>query len=144
MRRASVSIAVAAVCAAVVSGCGDDDEDPQVDAVAETYTTYIEAVKDGDGEAACRLLAPELRRTVADSIALGTREELKGATCEQAVSQGTLPQLQQVEPNLEQIEDDGRRASGLDPGEGPIGPQEVFFERIGGDWKISRTVFFRQ
>jgi hypothetical protein len=35
------------------------------------------------------------------------------------------------------------RASGLDPGEGKIGPLEVFFVKTGGDWKISRTVSFR-
>lgn len=143
MRRA-IAILVLAGVGGLVAACGDDDEDPQADAVASTYTRYIEAVKDGDGEAACRLLAPEFRRRVADSIALGSRKELEGASCEEAVSQGTLPQLEQAVPDLEEIEVNGDRARGLDPGEGLIGPQEVFFERGPDGWLITRTIFFRQ
>jgi hypothetical protein len=142
MRRALTAGLVAAI-AALGAACGSD-EDPQADAVAEAYTTYIEAVKAGDGETACGLLTPARRREAAASVAVGNRAKLKGLSCEEAVSQGTLPQIQQVEPNLEDVEVNGNRASGLDPGEGLIGPQEVHFRRLGGQWKISKTVFYRR
>lgn len=132
---------VAAIAA--LSGCGGSDEsDPQADAVAETYTTYIDAVKRGDGKAACELLTPAFQRRAGRSIAVGTRADLKNASCQKAIVEGRLPQLQQVVPDLEQIEVDGDRATGFDPGEGEIGPQRVIFRRLGGDWKISRTIFF--
>ena len=142
MRR-TLTIGLAAAILAAGVGCGGDDSDPQADAVSDAYVTYIDAVKRGDGKAACDLLTPAFQRRAGASIAVGTRADLKDATCEEAIARGSLPQLQQVEPNLEQIEINGDRASGFDPGEGVIGPQEVFFESLDGDWKISKTVFFR-
>lgn len=143
MRRA-FTVGLAAAIAAVGVACGGSgEEDEQADAVSQVYTSYIEAVKDGDGRAACALLTPARQRQAAESVAVGSRAKLKGLNCRQAISRGTLPQIQQVEPNLEDIQVNGNRASGLDPGEGLIGPQRVFFRRTGGEWKISRTIFFR-
>ena len=140
MRRVFIIGLVAAI-GAVAAACGDSDEsDPQADAISRTYTTYIEAVKKGDGKAACELLTPAFQRRAGRSVAVGTRANLKGAACPKAIEQGALPQIQQVEPNLERIEVNGNRASGFDPGEGIIGPQKVLFKRIDGDWKISRTI----
>jgi hypothetical protein len=145
MRRAFIVGLVAAI-AALTAGCGDSDgsstSDRQADAIAQTYKTYIEAVKRGDGKAACELLTPAFQRRAGSSVAAGSRSKLKGAACPKAIAQGTLPQIQQVVPNLERIEVNGDRASGFDPGEGLIGPQKVLFKRLGGDWKISRTIFF--
>ena len=136
----------------IAAGCGGDDSDPEADAVSEAYVAYIDAVKAGDGKKACAMTTPEFQRQAGRSVAVGPRADLRDASCEEAIEQGSLAQLQQVEPNLEDIEVNGDRASGLDPGETVpvegqsvvIGPQEVFFERLGGDWKIARTVFFEQ
>jgi hypothetical protein len=143
MRRASIVGLVAAI-AAVAVACGDSSEnDKQADAIARTYSTYIEAIKNGDGKTACELLTPAFRRRAGSSVAVGPRAKLKGAACPKAIEEGTLPQIQQVVPNLERVEVTGNRASGFDPGEGQIGPQKVLFKRLGGEWKISKTIFFR-
>jgi hypothetical protein len=145
MRRALILL-LAAMAVAATAGCGSSDESenlsPEAKAVARTYTDFINAEKRGDGEAACALLTPEFQRRAGAAVAVGSRAALKGASCPKAIEQGTLPQIQQVIPNLQRIKVKGNRATGLDPGEGQFGPQRVFFERLGGDWKISRTVFF--
>ena len=141
MRKAFLTAAAVALLLST-PGCGDDS-DPEADAVSDTYVAYIDAVKAGDGKKACALTTPAFQRRAGRSIAVGKRAFLHDASCEEVISKGTLPAIQQVEPNLEEIEVSGDRASGLDPGEGVIGPQEVHLVRLGGDWKISRTVFFR-
>jgi hypothetical protein len=148
MRRATILLAALIVLA--VFGCGGDGssgetsppDTPQEKAVAKVYSDYIDALKEGDGEAACALLTPAFQRRAGAAVALGNRRNLKGAACVKAIDQGTLPAIQKVVPNLVNVKIEGARASGLDPGQGAIGPQEVFFLRVGGDWKISRTVFF--
>ena len=145
MRRAPVdALVVVLAVAGLLAACGGDDLSPEEQAVADTYTRYINAVKRGDGEAACNLLTPAFQARAAATVALGSRSGLKGADCQTAIEKGRLPQLQQVVPNLEQIVVNGDRANGVDPGEGQIGPQKVFFERLGGDWKLSRTIFAEQ
>jgi hypothetical protein len=148
MRRATVLLAALIVFAAV--GCGGDGSDetsppdtPEEKAVAEVYSDYIDALKKGDGETACALLTPPFQRRAGAAVAVGNRRNLKRADCVKAIKQGTLAAIQKVQPNLVNVAIEGDRASGLDPGEGKIGPQEVFFVKMGGDWKISRTVFFR-
>ena len=148
--RGTFAICTAAAMLVVAVGCGGDDSDPEEEAVRDTYLAYIDAVKAGEGEKACALTTPEFQRRVGASIAIGPRAGLRGASCPEVLEKGSLPQLQLAEPELEDIEINGDRASGLDPGETVggaeeivIGPQEVFFERLGGDWKISKTAFFR-
>ena len=142
MRRALViCFSLVLLAAGTLAACGGDDLSPEEQAVADTYTTYINAVKRGDGEKACSLLTPAFQRRAAATIAIGARSKLKNASCPKAIRKGRLPQLQQVVPNLEQIVINGRHASGVDPGEGLIGPQKVFFARLGGGWKLSKTIF---
>jgi hypothetical protein len=141
MRKRLLALA-AATALLIPVGCGDEDTDPQADAVSDVYVAYIDAVKAGDGRRACAMTTPAFQRRAGRSVAVGTRAELRDATCEEAIEKGSLPQIQQVVPNLEEIEVDGDRASGLDPGEGAIAPQQVFFVRSGGDWKISGTRFY--
>ena len=143
-RALVICIAVTLLGTGALAACGGDDLSPEEQAVANTYTRYINAVKRGDGEEACSLLTPEFQARAAATVAIGSRSGLKGADCQKAIEKGRLPQLQQVVPNLEQIEVSGNRASGTDPGEGVIGPQKVFFERLAGDWKLSRTIFAEQ
>ncbi len=133
----------------LAAGCGGSDnsggvspDTPQEKAVAKTYHDYIDALKRGDGKTACGLLTPAFRRRAGSTVAIGTRSDLKGAVCVKVVDQGTLPQIQQVVPNIGRIVVNGKQATGFDPGEGQIGPQKVYFEKLGGGWKISRTVFY--
>lgn len=153
MRRATILLAALLMLAAI--GCGGGDggggasdetsppDTPQEKAVAKVYSDYIEALKQGDGKAACALLTPAFQRRAGAAVAVGKRRNLKGAACVKAIEQGTLAAIQKVIPNLVNVKVEGDRASGLDPGEGKIGAQEVFFVNTGGEWKISRTLFFR-
>jgi hypothetical protein len=138
MRRAS-GLAVGLAAAAVLAACGSDSN-PQVDAITRTYNAYIEAVKGGNGEVACRQLTPAYARIAARQVPPNKQAELRGASCQEVIRFGTPALLQKFEPNLTQIEVNGNRASGLDPGEGPFGPQKVLFRLLGGDWKISGTI----
>ncbi len=146
MRRATILL-LAGLLALVAIGCGGSDDSAalskQQRAVAKTYRDYIDAIKQGDGKTACGLLTPAFQRRAGSAVAIGDRKSLKGAACVKAIEQGTLPQIQQVVPDLQRIVVKGDRASGFDPGEGQIGPQKVFFQKLGGGWKISRTLFFR-
>jgi hypothetical protein len=142
MRRTALAAAAALLLA--VGGCGGDDTDPQEQAVSDVYVAYIDAVKAGDGKLACSMTTPAFQRRAGKAVAVGPRANLKGASCEEVIDQGTIAAIQQVEPNLEQIEISGSRASGVDPGEPPIGAQEVFFVRSGGEWKIDRTRFYKR
>jgi hypothetical protein len=150
MRRAIPASAMAVLLLA--AGCGGgDDLSADEEAVRDTYLAYIDAVKAGDGEKACALRTPASQRKAGAAIAVGPRADLRDASCPEVIEQGSLPQLEQVEAELEDIEIDGDRAKGFDPGETveaggqpvTIGPQEVYFKRIGGEWKFSKAVFFR-
>ena len=141
MRGASIAALAATV--AVVAACGgSDSSDTQSDAIAQTWSAYIEAVKSGDGELACEQLTPTFRRQAAQLVTPRERKRLKGASCATAIEQGTLrAALQQFEPNLERVQVNGRRASGFQPGQGPLGPEKILFRRLGGDWKIFATIY---
>jgi hypothetical protein len=141
--RGTALAATAALLLALV-GCGGDGTDSQEQAVSDAYVAYIDAVKASDGKLACSMTTPAFQRRAGRAVAVGPRANLKSASCVQAIDQGTIAAIQQVEPNLEQIEITGNRASGLDPGEPPIGAQEVFFVRSGGEWKIDRTRFYKR
>jgi hypothetical protein len=134
-------IGAVAVAFGFAAGCGGSNA--EVDAIKHTYETYIEAVKQGDGRTACDLLTPAYRRQASRLVAPPLLAKLKGASCPRVINEGTLPQLQQYEPRLEQIQVHGKRASGFNPAEGPLGQQEVFFRRFGGEWKISNSIFAR-
>jgi hypothetical protein len=134
-------VGLATLVAALAVGCGgSSDSSKQVDAISKTYNTYIAAVKNGNGKLACEQLTAAYRGRVSQLVTPRAQAKLKGVSCQQAIDQGTLRAvLQKFEPNLTQIEVNGNRASGVDPGEGPFGPQKVLLRRLGGDWKIAGT-----
>jgi hypothetical protein len=138
-------VGLAALVAALAVGCGGSSESSkQADAITRTYNTYIAAVKSGNGKLACEQLTAAYKRRASQLVTPGAQAKLKRASCQQAIDQGTLRAvLQKFEPNLTRIEVNGNRASGLDPGKGPFGPQKVLFRRLGGDWKISGTIYSR-
>jgi hypothetical protein len=148
MRRALI-LSICALVALGAAGCGGGSDDgsapdtPQEQAVQKAYRDYIDALKQGDGEAACALLSPAFQKRAGAAVAVGNRAELRNADCVKAIEKGTLPQIQQVVPNLEDVQVSGNRASAIDPGEGQIGPQQVYFVKIGGDWKLDKTVIAR-
>jgi hypothetical protein len=140
MRRASLLIA-SIVAAAAVSACGGDDSNPQVDAITKTYSTYIGAVKSGDGELACSKLTPSYQRRAASLVVPAKQKALEGASCPQAIEATPRKLLESFEPNLTEVEIKGDRATGLDPGENQFQPQKLLFRRLDGDWKISATIY---
>ena len=125
--------------AAALAACGSESN-PQVDAITQTYDTYIAAVKSGNGKLACRQLTPAYARTAARQVPPGKQAELRGASCPKVIRVGTLGALRNFEPNLTGVEIKGDRASGFDPGEGQFASQKVLFRRLGGDWRIAGTV----
>lgn len=76
-RRAALLLAATVVTGSALSGCGADG---RVDAAREVARQYEEAVKGGDAEAVCRLLAPVTRQAAMD----------ESGTCAKAVSEAQL------------------------------------------------------
>jgi hypothetical protein len=145
-----MSRALAAGLAAIVilaAGCGGSGsssapQGKQEQAVAQTWTTYVESVKGGDGKTACQQLTPTFQRQAAQLVTPKDRAKLKGAACPQAVEQGTIRvAFRNYHPSLERITIKGDRAKGFQPGEGALGPENVLFRRLGGEWKIFATVY---
>jgi hypothetical protein len=141
MRRALI-VGLAGLIAAFAAGCGGSESNPQADAITQTYNTYIGAVKSGDGKLACKQLTRAYQRRASKLVTPRAQAKLKGASCPKAIAQGSLRGvLRSFEPNLTEVQVNGNRASGLDPGKAPFGPQKVLFRRLGGDWKISGTIY---
>jgi ABC-type glycerol-3-phosphate transport system substrate-binding protein len=151
MRRAlTASLAAIAILAA---GCGGSSSSSsstsssgqggkEADAVAQTWTDYIEAVKSGDGKAACQQLTPTFQRQAANLVTPKERQKLKGVSCPEAVVKGTLrAALKSYQPGLERIQVNGTEANGFQPPEGALGAEKVLFRKLGGDWRISATVY---
>jgi hypothetical protein len=140
MRKALIASAVA--IAALAAGCGGSSaSDKQVEAITRTYNTYFAAVKSGDGKTACEQLTPAYQRRASKFVTPTKQAQLRGASCPKAISEGTLSLLKQFKPTLERVQVNGNRASGFQPGEGRFGPQKTIFQRLGGDWKISATIY---
>jgi hypothetical protein len=139
MRRASI---VSAAAIAALAGCGGSSaSDKQVEAITRTYNTYFAAVKSGDGKTACEQLTPAYQRRASKFVTPTKQAQLRGASCPKAISEGTLSLLKQFKPTLERVQVNGNRASGFQPGEARFGPQKTIFKRLGGDWKISATIY---
>jgi hypothetical protein len=141
MRRAFLAALI--VAALVAAGCGGSSSDSKdVDAITKSYTAYVEAVKSGDGKTACQHLTPAFQRQAAQLATPSKHAQVKGAGCAKAISEGTLRSvLRNFEPKLERVQVNGDAATGFQPGEGPLGPQKVFFRRLGGDWLIAAVVY---
>ena len=146
MGKAATPI-VCGLIAGFFLGCGGSDgssaSDSDAAAITRAYDAYFAAIRAGNGRAACEQLTPALRSQAADFVPPTQRSKFRGASCPQVITKGTLPQLARFTPQLKRIQVNGNRASGFNPGQGPFGPQKVLFERLGGEWKISRTIFFR-
>jgi hypothetical protein len=80
--RASRSIAVVAAIAAVTLTAGCADSGPRRDGVADTAVLLLTAARDGNGAAACAVLAPD---TVAEL------EQSADASCADAILDEHLP-----------------------------------------------------
>jgi hypothetical protein len=80
MRR---SFGLLAVIAAIASGCGYKDENPQ--AASIVAQAYLNALAAHDAHAVCRVLAPEVQAAIA-----------RGGTCDQ----GILASLRHRSPRL--------------------------------------------
>jgi len=151
MRRVlTASLAAIAILAA---GCGGSSSSStsssstggkDAEAVAQTWTDYVEAVKSGDGKAACEQLTPTFQRQAANLVTPKEVQKLKGVSCPQAVEKGTLrAALKSYEPSLQRIQINGTKATGFQAPEGSLGAERVLFRKLGGDWRIFATVYQR-
>jgi len=149
MRRAlTASLAAIAIIAA---GCGGSSSTStsssspggkDADAIAQTWKDYIEAVKSGDGKAACQQLTPTFQRKAANLVTPKDVQKLKGVSCPQAIEKGTLrAALKSYQPNLQRIKVNGTNATGFQGPEGALGAERVLFRKLGGDWRIFATVY---
>jgi 2,4-dienoyl-CoA reductase-like NADH-dependent reductase (Old Yellow Enzyme family) len=149
MRRAlTVSLAAIAIIAAGCGGSsstsstGSGQGGKDADAVAQTWSDYIEAVKSGDGKAACQQLTPTFQRQAANLVTPKEQQKLKGVSCPEAIEKGTLrAALKSYQASLERIQINGTQATGFQPGEGALGAERVLFRKLGGDWMIFATVY---
>lgn len=72
---------VGATSLLILSGCGQDDRS----AIKQTVRSYMTAIADGNGKAACKKLTGEAARGLASSTA-DLVPELNVASCEEAIS----------------------------------------------------------
>ncbi len=146
MRRALI-VSLATLIVAAGAGCGSSGSsasDKDVAAITSTFNSYIAAVQRGDGKAACALLTPAYQQRAAGLATPSKKSQVKGGTCQEALSKGTLRiVLKSFHPSLERVQVNGDHASGFQPGEGIFGPQKTLFVRLGGEWKISNTIYVK-
>jgi hypothetical protein len=142
MRRASI-VGLAAALSIAAAGCGGGSgaNDKQVAAITHTFDSYIAAIQRGDGKAACSLLTPAYQKRAAHLATPSRKPQVKGASCAEAISKGTLSVLKKFHPSLERVQVKGNRASGFQPGQGIFQPQKTFFARTNGKWRISNTIY---
>jgi hypothetical protein len=146
MRRALL-VSLAALLAVAGAGCGGGGSsatDKQVAAITDTFNSYIAALQKGDGKTACSLVTPAYQRRASRLVTPTKQAQLKGASCAEALSKGTLPILKKFHPSLERVQVNGNHASGFQPGQGIFQPQKTLFTRLGGDWKIANTIYVKQ
>ena len=98
---------------AVLAGCGGSQDA----AVAEASTSLLEAVDQGDGEAACALLAPAVRTEIQDTT---------GKPCERAI----LDEPVGAASGPAQVEVFDTAAQAV------VGSETVFLSRFDGRWLV--------
>jgi len=118
VRRLGLAAALAALA---LSGCGENADDQ---AVRQVVSDYLKAFAAGDGEKACALMLPEVRRSLGDCA----------ATLEKTVE--SLSEDEQAETLTLRVDavtaaGDNARAR-LFPGD-----SQVALRKVGGRWQIA-------
>jgi hypothetical protein len=114
-------VALAALAALAVSGCGENADDK---AVRTVVTDYLEAFAAGDGAKACALMLPEVRRSLGDCPAT-----LKRARARLTDDQRRETEVLQVD-TVTSAGDNARVR--LFPGD-----SQVALRKAGGRWQIA-------
>jgi hypothetical protein len=101
--------------------------------IQAVYGGFFDDLRGGDGEAACALLTEEEQRR--------TSVEAGATDCPSGL-ETFADFVEDYDPRLRDIEISGDSATATDPGDKSHGfaAQEVEFERVDGEWKISHTV----
>jgi hypothetical protein len=115
-------LALAVLAVLALSGCGAENADDK--AVRQVVTDYLKAFADGDGQKACALMLPEVRRSLGDCP----------ATLEKAVK--GLSENEQAETLTLRVDavtaaGDNARAR-LYPGD-----SQVALRKVDGRWQIA-------
>jgi hypothetical protein len=111
-RAATGAVVVLGACA-LLAGCGGTQDA----AVAEASTSLLEAVDQGDGAAACALLAPAVRTEI---------EDTSGTSCDRAILDEPLSGA--TGPARVEVFDLSAQAV--------IGSETLFLSRFDGDWLV--------
>jgi hypothetical protein len=146
-----LGLAAAALLAMLFSGCGDDDANDSAD-VSGVVTSYLIALSDSDGTAACELLTDEARAPLddpADPEGTGRLLQADGpiTSCEDALSAyGDLMPAKSKADLVAAGEDLGVKDSVEIDGDTATltlfsgdAEQTTPLELVDGDWRISDT-----
>lgn len=139
--RALVALVVAGL--AVLAGCGggedismstSDPADAEA-AIEEAWVNFVEAVDEGDGQAACAELSEELARPGEVNFQIGSVLP-GGPGCEETLSdkQATASFTAGLTEDFAELNVDGATADGI------AGAAKPTFSESGGEWEI--TSFF--
>ena len=125
--------AVVAVVALVLAGCGGD-EAPDAAGAQETWDSFLEAMGDDDGAAACATFSSRLADPANFNRDLGLPAPEGGASCEEAMDatlggpEFSLPLDEELEP----VEIDAE----ADPPTAAAGGGAPVFVAEDGEWKL--------
>lgn len=151
IRRWALGLAATVLLGVLTAGCGGDDANDSAD-VSGVVTSYLNALADSDGTAACELLTDEARAPLdspADPDAAGEVLQTDGpvSSCEEALSAfGDLMPAKSKEdlvaagedPAVEDsVEIDGDKAT-LTLFSGAA-EQSTPLELVDGEWRIADT-----
>ena len=118
MRR----LGLAALAVLALSGCGAENADDK--AVRQVVTDYLKAFAAGDGEKACALMLPEVRRSLGDCPAT-LEKTVKGLSEDEQAETLTL--------RVDAVTSAGDNARArLYPGD-----SQVALRKVGGRWQIA-------
>ena len=126
MRRLAATLIIAFSLG--ILGCGKSDQDQ----VKDTLRGYIAAVADGNGDEACKKLAPQTKSALTSQTKV---------SCKQAVGQlaKTIPKDQRKQAKaLDKfdVKVDGEKATATYDKPSGGGKNTAMLEKRGGDWLI--------
>jgi hypothetical protein len=131
---------LALVLASTVLGCGSDSGESAEDQVRKVNDSFNDALFSGNGTKACSFASPRYRRQlVRNSLAVAAQSKLvRGRACGELVSSGAklLKKYGVGPPRVDEVDVDGHKATVTETQYDGT-KTEVYFERIGGEWKAT-------
>lgn len=117
--------------AMLVAGCGGSDAQNNQEAAREAAETYVQALKDGDGEAACDVLSRGAVEELETQARAGCPDALAEALGTDGDADAELDDLRVTEVNVA-----GRVGTATIRG-GPGGEVTNQMMREGGEWRLA-------